>query len=169
MKFWKLSLLTILTFFSVASIVLYSACTKDPCSTLTCKNGGSCASGLCHCASGYEGSDCSVRSISRYLGTYKGISACNQNTPDSDVVYILPTADSMGVLVIQQSNATDTLAGTVSTTESDGSIIVPPVTADNYQKNITISLNGNKLSIFSNEITDVANNVHNNCTFVGGK
>lgn len=169
MKFWKLSLLTTLAFFSVASMVLYTACTQDPCSTLVCKNGGPCASGLCHCASGYEGADCSVKSISRYLGVYKGVTTCNQGTPDSDMVSVFPTADSMNVLVVQKSNIADTMTGSVTTTQTNGTINIPPVTANNYQKTVTISLNGNQLSMFINEITDVANNVHNNCTFVGGK
>jgi hypothetical protein len=32
---------------------------KDPCSGITCLNGGTCANGACNCPPGYAGSDCS--------------------------------------------------------------------------------------------------------------
>jgi EGF-like domain len=38
--------------------VIYSSCSKDPCSGVICLNGGSCAAGKCICASGYTGETC---------------------------------------------------------------------------------------------------------------
>ena len=35
-----------------------SACKKDPCKGIVCKNGGTCANGDCNCPTGYTGSDC---------------------------------------------------------------------------------------------------------------
>lgn len=42
--------------------MLFLACQKegnDPCIDIVCLNGGFCANGLCNCAEGYTGSDCS--------------------------------------------------------------------------------------------------------------
>jgi hypothetical protein len=169
MKFWKQTLLTTLAFFGIATTVLYTACEQDPCNTLVCLNGGSCSSGLCQCPTGYEGSNCSTRTISRYLGTYIGSTTCNMSTAVPDTVVVWPSKDSMSVVVLQYSNITDTLMGTVATTETNGTITFPSDSSNNYLKNITASLDGTKLTLFTNEITDVANNVQNNCTFIGTK
>jgi len=43
---------------------IFSACTKssnnnaDPCSSITCQNGGTCANGVCTCPTGYTGTNC---------------------------------------------------------------------------------------------------------------
>jgi hypothetical protein len=42
----------------IFSATLYSACTKDPCKDVSCKNGGTCKAGSCICPSGYTGSRC---------------------------------------------------------------------------------------------------------------
>lgn len=57
MKLIKTSLLT-----APAAIVLFAfvifACTKDACDDVVCLNGGTCASGVCNCPSGYTGLHC---------------------------------------------------------------------------------------------------------------
>lgn len=67
-------LFTLMVFFSVA----YTACSKgsepapskNECSTVNCKNGGSCFNGSCTCNAGFEGTLCEYESIERYLGTW---------------------------------------------------------------------------------------------------
>ena len=50
-------------FFTLAIFVLvsYLSCTKDPCSGVTCQNGGTCNSGNCSCPSGFTGSRCETQ------------------------------------------------------------------------------------------------------------
>lgn len=36
-----------------------SSCQKDPCSSVDCKNGGTCSDGTCECPEGFQGTDCS--------------------------------------------------------------------------------------------------------------
>lgn len=47
----------------VAYTIGFNSCAKDApqdlCANIICNNGGSCANGLCNCASGWTGSDCS--------------------------------------------------------------------------------------------------------------
>lgn len=57
--------------------VLYTSCKKetvtpatDKCSTVVCQNNGSCISGVCYCAAGYEGDYCEKASVARYIGTW---------------------------------------------------------------------------------------------------
>jgi hypothetical protein len=55
--------------------MLFSNCSKDttlsdPCASVTCLNGGTCANGSCNCPTGFTGSDCGTRRIpSRVLIT----------------------------------------------------------------------------------------------------
>jgi len=50
--------LTVLITIAVFSITLYISCTKDPCATVTCQNGGTCSGGSCTCPTGYTGTNC---------------------------------------------------------------------------------------------------------------
>jgi hypothetical protein len=167
MKFWKQTLLTTLVFFSVAAMVFYTSCVKDPCNNLVCKNGGACVSGLCQCPAGYEDAQCGTLSILRYLGTYGGYTTCNNNSTVTDTVNVYPTTDSLRVVVIQRSNITDTLLGTVSTTSSNSMIVIPADSSSNIVKNITITLKGNQLTVFTQQI--INGNTSSNCTFVGSR
>ena len=50
------------TFFDFTAI-LYTSCKKDPCSGVTCYNGGVCDNGNCNCPSGYTGNNCELSTI----------------------------------------------------------------------------------------------------------
>ncbi len=43
--------------------------TDDPCSGITCQNGGTCNNGSCSCATGYEGSRCETEIRAKYLSS----------------------------------------------------------------------------------------------------
>ena len=66
---------TLLTFLSVAYV---SSCTKPgankySCEGVVCLNGGICDSGWCVCPTGYEGANCSIASVAKYIGTWKAM------------------------------------------------------------------------------------------------
>lgn len=82
MKNWKVSLITILCFFAVSSLVLFSSCEQDPCLELDCKNGGTCSDGYCKCPIGFEGAECEVPASERFVGTYAGVVKCKTNRGD---------------------------------------------------------------------------------------
>ncbi|MEP7195412.1 MAG: calcium-binding EGF-like domain-containing protein [Saprospiraceae bacterium] len=47
--------------FLLVLLLFFQTCKKDdPCSKLTCKNGGECIDGTCSCPTGYSGPDCST-------------------------------------------------------------------------------------------------------------
>ena len=53
---------------------VYVSCTKPgpkpSCNGVVCKNGGYCNRGACTCSVGWEGTDCGIESIARYIGTW---------------------------------------------------------------------------------------------------
>ena len=69
-------LATLLLTMSIFSALLYTSCNKtsstgvNKCQNVTCKNGGVCNVGICSCPNGYEDVDCSMASLSRYVGTW---------------------------------------------------------------------------------------------------
>lgn len=76
MKNWKVSLITILCFFAVSSLVLFSSCEQDPCLELDCKNGGTCSDGYCQCPVGFEGAECETPASERFVGSFAGSVRC---------------------------------------------------------------------------------------------
>jgi len=61
----------------VLSVTYISSCTKPldsnpwSCNYVVCTNGGLCDSGKCVCPIGYEGKDCSVKTIKKFYGFWK--------------------------------------------------------------------------------------------------
>lgn len=49
-----------------------TSCVKDPCSNVTCSNGGNCHDGKCTCPLFYEGTNCTVEWRTKWLGDYNG-------------------------------------------------------------------------------------------------
>jgi hypothetical protein len=83
MKHTKTILITALVTLSLLSLVTYSSCTKEeynPCKNVTCRNGGTCNSGLCTCPSNYEGIYCDAAVNSKFVGVYNGTSCSGNET-----------------------------------------------------------------------------------------
>lgn len=59
------------------SVVYVSSCTRPledypwSCNYVVCNNGGRCDSGVCICPVGYEGTDCSYKTINKYIGYWQ--------------------------------------------------------------------------------------------------
>jgi hypothetical protein len=88
MKNWKSILVTVLTFFTIGGMVVFTSCEKDPCSELACKNGGNCSDGYCQCPVGFEGAECDITAASRFVGKYFGSTRCENFPIEPDTVYI---------------------------------------------------------------------------------
>ena len=78
MKFWKLTLLTVCSFFAISATVLVASCEKDACTELKCKNGSACTEGFCRCTTGFEGTECELKTTNRFIGTYIGYNHCDE-------------------------------------------------------------------------------------------
>ncbi len=174
MKFIKSILLTAATFVAFTGVVLYSSCEKDPCSGVSCKNGGSCAMGACKCPSGFEGPTCSTQSIDRFKGVFAGYKQCNNGAQTIDTVFIIGDLPKKvaNVLVTQKSEPSDQLSGTVFSTESTYSLTIPDKVKTNYYKKYHITLQSdNKLILdtYERDYTTPGDTAVNHCIFTGFK
>lgn len=77
----KISILGVsfLSMIALATVLFFNSCTDDPCKDVVCVN-GNCVSGTCACDLGYEGSDCSVKSVAKFVGSYSAIDVCSSGT-----------------------------------------------------------------------------------------
>lgn len=78
MKNIKSTFITIITLLGLSTTLFLSSCVQDPCVDLLCQNGGQCNDGYCECIEGYEGSECEIKTASRFVGEYKGSLRCDQ-------------------------------------------------------------------------------------------
>lgn len=178
MKFWRIKLLTALSFFGFLAIFFYSSCEKNVCDNVTCFNGGSCSAGTCRCPTGWEGPECSIKSVDRFVGHYAGLTQCNNGNAtlgpgviDSVLIY----ADVKNVNFVYiglKSILPKYLHGYVSSNASTYSIIVPSDSASNYQRIYTVTLQNNKIltiDTYENNETNPGAPVINDCTFISSK
>lgn len=174
MKFWRHSLFAAFSFLAIASSVLYTACEKDACTQLSCRNGGSCADGFCRCPSGFDGAECEIKLSSKFLGKYYGTTVCGMNPNMTDTLTVFQKAEPNLVCVVRNKRIGDTLCGNVT-----GNLIsIPDVNSGNYKKyanvqlevhtdQVTHVMTSKKITVFEQEVTDAGNNVSNTCEFVG--
>lgn len=89
MKNWKSLLITVCSFFAIAGMVLLNSCVQDPCTDLTCRNGGTCSEGYCQCPTGFEGAECDITAASRFVGKWAGSVRCNNFPLEIDTVTVI--------------------------------------------------------------------------------
>jgi len=153
----RLSALSIaLGLFTVSMI---SSCKKDeadPCDNVTCLNGGTCNSGACSCATGYEGSTCGTEVRAKFIGQYNGTFSC---PGFNGTVNMTITNSAAGVTSIVFNDGVDTWTGTVS----GSSVNIPTQTLSG---GATISGTGQLAGLI---LTLNINLAGNTCTYSGTK
>jgi hypothetical protein len=66
----------------IGSILIYTSCSKNKCSGVSCQNGGTCNDGNCKCPAGTGGSNCSIIYRNIYSNNnYIGNGQDNENPP----------------------------------------------------------------------------------------
>jgi hypothetical protein len=120
----KISIMKVLKFFVVSSILLLSSCAKDPCLDVTCLNDSQCDDGTCLCADWYEGTDCGTEERVKYYGTYVGAF----NVYDADGVLIQVNQDSLQVAEGGSINSLDANGMPFVLTTSGSSSFNIPIT-----------------------------------------
>jgi hypothetical protein len=184
MRFWKQILLTTLLFFTVATSIVITSCEQNPCNGISCLNGGSCASGVCRCPTGYENTRCQTKSAARFVGTYVGYLECNNGAQIYDTAIITedPVINYVKVHLKSESkfNNGKILRGYISTNDATYRIVITNYdsvrpNAVYYLKTWDVTLqSNNKLNIHSYETEHLqtANGVDttiNKCYFLGFK
>ena len=165
MKLWKHTLITAFAFFGITSTVLYTSCEKDSCLDLKCRNGGACAEGFCRCPVGYEGTECETEVATKFLGRFIGHYSCPNNSPLVDTVDIWLEQSPNKVFLVEHSNVTDTMAGTVT-----GNVLDFEVQNQNdYRKYTRAQLDARKLTVFIEEVLNTTTGQKRTCSFIGFK
>ena len=113
------ALVTIIAF----GAITYTSCKKDPCSGVTCLNGGACSNGNCLCPAGYVGSDCgtlATTSVTYDNDTYTPVYVVSGGT-----TYTVPVGSSVTFNGDYGSalNATAYTSGTSSSGTQVGALI----------------------------------------------
>lgn len=145
-------------------MVLLNSCVQDPCTELSCRNGGVCSDGFCQCPTGYEGAECDITAASRFVGKWAGAVRCNNFPLEIDTVSImLKEAPNKIALHIGAGNtAAISFEGIASTPEThfttydDGEVEV----------NAYIRVEGNYLQVYLQSINKQFNQ-RQNCYFSG--
>lgn len=158
-------------FASLMGLLMVFAITGcDPCSSVDCLNGGTCLEGDCVCAAGYEGTDCSVLSRAKMVGSYNAAETCGGNnfTYACDI-----TASAQNDVTILFSNFYDLLGfygvseKVTATVNGEDSFLIPNQTITNGGDTYTASGSGtfnasdNSISL-TYEVT--VNGTTDNCT-----
>lgn len=108
--------------------VTYVACNPDPCKDVVCSNGGTCVSGNCDCATGYEGTTCQTEVRSKFVDTW---TAADKNITSGDNLptYTSSIVKGAAITEIKISNFSD----------------------DYFKNDIIATVNGNTITIASQE------------------
>lgn len=164
MKLWKSALVTSFVIFSVFTSIVYTACTKDSCASLQCKNGGSCTDGFCHCPTGYEGTECGTKASDKFIGKYYGTTKCDatQAVVDTAIVFLASDSASLGIF---RYTDMDTIYGIASGNQ----ILVADEEDANTSRSVTITLDARSISFFTHKVTDVSQEMKNTCYFSGAR
>lgn len=116
MKLWKHIIFTTISFFAIAGTLTYTSCIEEACYKMRCRNGGSCANGICNCPSGYEGSQCEIISTEKYFGTYYGVTKVNEKPVVVDSASVTQyQINSVDVVVYTEGDVITATIGDAST------------------------------------------------------
>jgi len=163
MKNWKSLLVTVLSFFAVAGMVVFNSCVKDPCTDLACKNGGSCSDGYCQCPTGYEGAECEITSASRFIGKWAGNTRCDNFPIQIDTVTIeLKEAPNMIRLRMGAGNTSLVFTGEARTPETHFTTYID----SDVEVHVYIRVDGGYLQLYLQTL-DKNIDLRQNCYFSG--
>ena len=131
------------------SAIFYSSCSKtttDPCSGVTCQNGGACSSGNCTCKSGFGGKLCDTTYRVLYANSYMG--------NGSDNVTPMGTYSNYKLTLINPGD-TNYVGMTATAEFADGSIhFTAPIVLSNF-------------STTGNTSFTISSTVYNGFTYTG--
>ena len=113
---------------SAFSLVTYTACNKDECKDVVCQNGGTCVTGTCNCATGYEGANCETAVRAKFIKTWTAV----DKDPADTYTYSAIITEGAGITEINISKFSDDyFAASVKATVSGNTITIAEQAPDN--------------------------------------
>lgn len=171
MKNLKHGLLAMAAVLGACSTLFIASCEKDSCTTLKCKNGGTCADNFCRCPTGYEGAECEIKTAQKFIGKWPGLLRCNAvNNKDS----LGPTyADTLTIFMAQEPNRLGlvryrSILDTTYGTASGAQILFSDQYTDTFRRQQLLVLNDQNIDFLIVTTRDTTDpNSQTNCRFVG--
>jgi hypothetical protein len=122
-----------------SAVTVLSSCEPDPCKDVVCQNGGNCdLDGNCVCPSGFQGTNCEVKSNSVFTGTnLTGDDGCVANPAGQSYDH---TATFIADPTVANSLAITGFAGYTCVVSGTTQPLVVPVVID--KNNVTVNFTG---------------------------
>lgn len=168
----KAILTTACCFFALAGAVTFTACQKDPCTGLTCQNGGSCDDGFCRCQTGYEGVQCETKTADKFIGMFAGNLHCEGSPSVSDTVDIALVAEPDQVSISRRGAMGAGADAVFNGIVRGNDIIVEPIYSGSSRRSIAVYIDPHlgKLTFYDEYKVDTTDpNSTSLCTFYGFK
>lgn len=126
----KSIVLSALATMGIFSAVTTSSCNDDPCKSIVCAYGGTCAEGDCICPSGYEGTQCEVVTREKYRGVW---TVFENGTSTQPAQYEITFRNGVGATDMTISNFYNRFPGPdVNVRVKGDSLFIPQQTLNNY-------------------------------------
>lgn len=129
------------------TMVTYTACNQDECKDVVCQNGGTCISGNCSCATGYEGTNCETASATGLDGAYSATETCQPPLTGGPSTWSSPvtisSTDMTRIVISNFGNSNANVTGQVD----KNAITLDPTTIGSTTVTGTGTVNGNVLTI----------------------
>lgn len=110
--------------------VTFTACTQDECKDVVCNNGGTCVSGDCVCATGYEGNNCETETRTRFVGTWNASDLLNGTSTTLVYTVAIAPGSNINSVIISKAFSEDffnnNLTATVANSLTGGTTITIP-------------------------------------------
>jgi hypothetical protein len=163
MKNWRSLLLTAIAFLGISTMVLFSSCEQDPCAELNCQNGGVCSDGFCRCPIGFEGSECTISTASRFVGTYLGSRNCSDVPPiaDSITIELISDPNIIRLHLGSETNPAIELDGTATNSEAQ-----LDYKGEGIEIHAYVTIEGNNINVFLQTVYADGREI---CQFTGTK
>lgn len=164
MKKISVILSSLFVFMTIASSVVFNACTKDPCKDIICKNNGICRDGSCRCSLGFEGPFCATKMYEKFIGSWDGTYRCNGLLPETETIIVDPEPEPNRIRIYNIFQQNVGITATVNVEKVD----IESQTIGNITYRGNGYVEGNYMTLYIEE-KDNSNGNFFSCVFNGTK
>jgi hypothetical protein len=164
MKKISVILSSLFVFMTIASSVVFNACTKDPCKDIICKNNGICRDGSCRCSLGFEGPFCANKMYEKFIGSWDGTYRCNGLFPETETIIVDPEPEPNRIRIYNIFQQNVGITATVNVEKVD----IESQTVGNITYRGNGYVEGNYMTLYIEE-KDNSNGNFFSCVFNGTK
>ena len=115
----KISILGVsfLSMIALVTVMFFNSCDEDACKDVVCVN-GDCVSGVCACDLGYEGTDCDIKSVTKFVGSYSVVDLCDTLVYNYNSIIAASSTTVNGLIITNFGGFGSTLTATATVDEN---------------------------------------------------